>query len=155
MEAMGAQIILIPKEAKAVPGNSFRPPADLSDPLKRKEISPTAIKMFGCITDHWALTEAQSLALLGGVAPPTYHFWRTAPEGRELNQDTLTRVSLVIGIYKALHGYFSDSLADGWIRYVNRAPMFSGRTPVDFMIQEGIPGLLQMRRMLDGWRAGY
>jgi hypothetical protein len=152
---MGAQIILIPEEVQAVPGNPLRPAADLADPAERKRVSPTAIKTFRQITDQrWALTEAQSLGLLGGVASSTYHSWRTAPEGRELSQDTLTRISLVIGIYKALHGYFSASLADGWVKYVNRAPMFSGRAPVDFMIQEGIPGMLQMRRMLDGWHAG-
>jgi hypothetical protein len=152
---MGAQIISIPEEVQAVPGTPLRPAVDLSDPAERKRVTPTAIKTFRQITDQkWALSEAQSLGLLGGVASSTYHSWRTAPEGRELDQDTLTRISLVIGIFRALHGYFSTSLADGWVRYVNRAPMFSGRSPVDFMIQEGIPGMLQVRRMLDGWRVG-
>jgi uncharacterized protein (DUF2384 family) len=152
---MGARIILIPEEVQPVAGTALRPAADLSDPAERKRISPTAIQTFRQITDQkWTLTEAQSLGLLGGIASSTYQSWRIAPGGRELGQDTLTRISLVIGIFKALHGYFNDSLADGWLKYANRAPMFTGRTPIDFMIQEGIPGMLQVRRMLDGWRAG-
>lgn len=152
---MAAQIIPILEESPVVPGTPLRPAADLSDPTERKKVSPTAIKKFREITDQkWALTEAQSLGLLGGIASSTYHSWRTSPEDRELDQDILTRISLVIGIFRALHGYFSDQLADGWVKYANRAPMFSGRAPIDFMIHEGIPGMLQVRRMLDGWRVG-
>jgi hypothetical protein len=152
---MNGQIIILPEELQVVPGTPLRAAVDLSDPAERKRVSPTAIRTFRQITDQkWTLTEAQSLGLLGGIASSTYHSWRTAPESRELDQDTLTRISLVIGIYQALHGYFSASLADGWIGYKNRAPMFAGRAPLDFMIQEGIPGMLLVRRMLDGWRVG-
>ena len=109
---MGARIILIPEEVQPVAGTALRPAADLSDPAERKRISPTAIQTFRQITDQkWTLTEAQSLGLLGGIASSTYQSWRIAPGGRELGQDTLTRISLVIGIFKALHGYFNDSLA--------------------------------------------
>jgi hypothetical protein len=66
---MGAQIILIPEEVQAVPGTPLRPAVDLSDPAERKRVTPTAIKTFRQITDQkWALSEAQSLGLLDGVA---------------------------------------------------------------------------------------
>jgi uncharacterized protein (DUF2384 family) len=154
---MGNKSILIPvqEEKSPVPGAPLRPAADLFDATERKSVTPVAIKAFRQITDQsWALSEAQALSLLGGVASSTYHAWRTAPEERELDQDTLTRISLVIGIFRALHSYFSNPLADNWVTYGNRAPMFSGRAPIDLMIHEGIPGMLQVRRMLDGWRVG-
>ncbi len=53
--------------------------------------------------------------LLGGVASSTFYAWKTRPKGKQLDQDTLTRISLVIGIYKALNIYFGKPWADRWI----------------------------------------
>ena len=71
----------------------------------------------------------QARSLLGGVASSTYHAWKTRPQGKQLDQDTLTRISLVIGIYKALNIYFNKPLADRWITFGNRGPMFAGMFP--------------------------
>jgi hypothetical protein len=32
--------------------------------------------------------------------------------------------------------------------------MFQGQSPVEYMIQQGQPGMVQVRRMLDSWRGG-
>jgi hypothetical protein len=133
----------------------MRPSADLSSAAEREELSPSAIKEYRRICGKWKLTEDQQLSLLGGVASSTYHGWRGRPEGAKLDQDTLTRISLVIGIYRALHGYFGDPWADTWVKNENRAPMFCGRSPVDYMIREGLPGLVQLRRLVEGWSAGH
>jgi hypothetical protein len=74
--------------------------------------------------------------------------------GKQLDQDTLTRISLVIGIYKALNIYFSKPLADRWITLRNRGPLFGGATPLEFMLRKGQPGMFEVRRMLDSWRGG-
>ena len=45
-----------------------------------------------------------------------------------LSFDTLTRISLVLGIYKALQVLYPDqSLADHWVRLPNANPIFGGR----------------------------
>ncbi len=106
------------------------------------------------ICDKWGLTEAQARALLGGIASSTFHAWKAEPDSQKLSQDTLVRISLVIGIYKALHIYFSKAWADRWIRLGNRGALFSGRPPIDFMVRHGQPGMLEVRRMLDTWRGG-
>ncbi len=100
------------------------------------------------------LTEAQARSLLGGVASSTWHAWKTNPRGKQLDQDTLTRISLSIGIYKALNIYFNKPLADRWITLGNRGPMFAGHSPLEYMIQNGVPGMVDVRRMLDAWRGG-
>jgi hypothetical protein len=99
------------------------------------------------------LTEEQSRALLGGLASSTFHAWKTNPK-RTLDQDTLTRISLVIGIYKALNIYFGKPWADRWITLENRGSLFAGTTPLAFMMQRGQPGMVEVRRMLDTWRGG-
>jgi hypothetical protein len=139
---------------EVAPGYKFDKAAELTDAAERERLSPNAIRAFLNICDKWALTETQARALLGGIASSTFHIWKTDPEAQKLNQDTLVRISLVIGIYKALHIYFSQAWADRWIRLANRDPMFAGRAPIDFMIRHGQPGMLELRRMLDAWRGG-
>jgi Protein of unknown function (DUF2384) len=91
---------------------------------------------------------------LGGIVSSTYHGWKTEPKGRKLDQDTLMRISLVIGIFKALNIYFGKPWADRWVTLKNRGAMFGGGTPIDYMIHRGQPGMAQVRQMLDTWRGG-
>ena len=141
-------------EPEVAPGYKFDKAADLTDPAERERLSPAAIRAFLRICEKWGLTETQRRALLGGIASSTYHAWRADPDAQKLSQDTLVRVSLVIGIYKALHIYFSQAWADRWMRLGNRGALFAGRAPIDFMIRHGQPGMLEVRRMLDTWRGG-
>jgi len=134
-------------------GYDFESGADLGNPAERAELSSAAIKAFLNLRKKWDLNEEQSRALLGGVASSTFHAWKTNPR-RTLDQDTLTRISLLIGIYKALNIYFGKPWADRWITLANRGSIFSGRTPLAYIIQRGQPGMLDVRRMLDAWRGG-
>jgi hypothetical protein len=144
-----AQALVLPQIA----GYAFESGADLGNPVERAELSPAAIKAFLNLRRKWDLNEEQSRALLGGLASSTFHAWKTNPK-RSLDQDTLTRISLLIGIYKALNIYFGKPWADRWITLPNRGPIFTGRTPLAYMMQRGQPGMLEVRRMLDAWRGG-
>ncbi len=66
----------------------------------------------------------------------------------------MTRISLLIGIYKALSIYFGKPWSERWVTLGNRGPMFAGEAPVNYMIRRGQPGMLDVRRMLDAWRGG-
>jgi len=127
---------------------------DLRDTRQRTKLSPSAIKAFVNIANKWDLTETQARGLLGGLASSTYHAWKTEPRGRKLDQDTLMRISLVIGIYKALHIYFGQPWADRWVTLGNRNSLFGGAAPIDYMLRRGQPGMMQVRLMLDMWRGG-
>jgi len=72
-----------------------------------------------------------------------------------LSFDTLTRISLVLGIYKALQVLYPDAvLADRWVKLPNANAMFGGRPALTLMVEGGIDGLLQVRRLLDARRGG-
>jgi len=137
-----------------VAGHSFDRAPDLTDPRVRERLSASAIKGFIKIADQWQLTESQARGLLGGIASSTFHAWKNNPKKQKLTQDTLLRISLVVGIYKALHIYFGEEWADRWVTLGNRGPLFAGGAPIDYMIRQGQPGMFQVRRMLDAWRGG-
>jgi antitoxin Xre/MbcA/ParS-like protein len=138
----------------AVAGYAFDRAPDLTEDEERERLSASAIRGFSNIIRRWKLNEVQARALLGGIASSTYHAWKSQPERTKLNQDTLLRISLVVGIYKALQIYFGKPWADRWVALGNRGLPFSGGSPLDFMIRHGQPGMLEVRRMLDAWRGG-
>ncbi len=137
-----------------VAGYSFDEAPNLANAAVRERLSTSAIKAFVNIADRWKLTESQARGLLGGIASSTYHAWKTEPSGKKLDQDSLMRISLVIGIFKALQIYFGKPWADRWVTLANRGSLFSGQAPIEYMVRNGQPGMLQIRRMLDSWRGG-
>ena len=121
-------------------------------PQVRKRLSAPAIRTFFNIAHSWGLSVKEQLALLGFPAPSTYHKYKSGQIGT-LSFDTLTRISLVLGAYKALHILYPDeTLAAGWVRLPNSHPMFGGRPAIELMMNGGIDGLYQVRRLLDGRR---
>ena len=79
--------------APNVAGYSFDQAPDLTDAQERRKLSENGIKVFVNIAQKWDLDEAQARAMLGGVASSTFHSWKTRPKGKQLDQDTLTRIS--------------------------------------------------------------
>jgi hypothetical protein len=129
------------------------PPPDLSDRHERQRLSPAALKAFFRIVERWSLRDEDARELLGGVSHGAYYQMKKSPE-RILDVDTLTRISYVIGIYKALNILYSEKLADSWIQLPNKNPLFSGRPPLASMREGGIPAMQTVRRLLDARRGG-
>ena len=95
---------------------------------------------------------AEQRALLGWPAASTFHKYKSGDYG-PLSFDTLTRISLVLGIYKALQVLYPDPAWPTGGYASQRAPVFGGRPALALMIGGGIDGLLQTRRLLDARRA--
>lgn len=71
-----------------------------------------------------------------------------------LEADRLTRISYLIGIFKALRILHSEPLADEWVQLPNSNPIFGGQTPLAYMLRGGLPAMETVRRLLDARRAG-
>lgn len=127
---------------------------DLSHPPTRVRLSAAAIKGFLRIMEKWAIKDPDARQLLGGLSSGSYYGLKKEPKHRTLDQDTLTRISLLVGIFKALNILYSPALADAWITLRNRNPMFKGMSPLAYMIQRGQPGMLHVRQLLDARRGG-
>ena len=134
-------------------GLDLRKLPDLSDSATRKRVSPAAIEAVLTILKKWGLKNDDAMLLLGGISKGRYYGLKKSSTG-QLTQDELTRVSLLIGIFKALNILFSEKLANQWVSRPNSNPMFKNQPPLVFLIQGGIPGMLTVRRFLDSRGGG-
>lgn len=150
----------------AIPGYIPEAAADLSDAATRRRLTPAAVKGFLGIIDKWNLRDPDARQLLGGMSTGSFYALKQEvlkknppakkadPKGRVLDQDTLTRISLLIGIFKALNILYSPKLADAWMTLPNTNPMFQGLTPLAYIVQRGQPGMVHVRQLLDARRGG-
>jgi Protein of unknown function (DUF2384) len=129
------------------------PLIDLSARDERARLSPSALRAFFNIMERWSVRDQDARKLLGGVASSTFYEYKKDPE-RLLDQDKLTRISYLIGIFKDLHILHGQPLADRWVRLPNKNRIFSGGTPLDYMIKGGAPAMQIVRRLLDARRGG-
>ena len=139
----------------AVPdlGLDLRKLPDLADPATRARLSPAAIVAFFSIVDKWQLRNEDAMALLGGASHGRYFELKKNRKGL-LSQDELTRVSLLIGIFKALNILFAPRLANQWTLRPNSNPIFNNTPPLQFLTRGGVPGMIGVRRLLDSRRGG-
>lgn len=134
-------------------GLDLRKTPDLADPATRERLSSAAITAFLRIAEFWNLKNEECMDLLGGISNGKLHSLKKSRKG-SLTQDELTRVSCLIGIYKALNILFGQNLANQWVRRPNSNPMFNNASPLSLLIHGGIPALINVRRLLDSRRGG-
>ena len=141
--------------AHAYPRSRFQHDAliDLSSREERERLSASALKGFFRLMQAWRLRDEDARELLGGVSSSTYYEWKKHPD-RVLEVDRITRISYLIGIYKSLHIQYGDKLADEWVSLANSNSIFSGRTPLQYMMAGGLLAMQTVRSLLDARRGG-
>jgi len=102
---------------------------------------------------RWGLADAEARELLGGLPARTYARWKSGDIGR-IDRDLGTRLSLLLGIHKALRYLFTDP-ARGyrWVKKDNS--VFGGRTPTAVMAQGDIFSLMRVHSYLNAERGGW
>ena len=138
---------------QAVVGFSWDTAVDLSRKENRTRLSPAAIKGLLRIATRWKLRDDHTRVLLGGISSGSFYALKNRTT-KTLDEDQLTRISLLIGIYKALNILYSEKLADAWIALPNANPMFGGESPLSYLKKGGIPAFLRVRQLLDARRGG-
>src|SRR5271170_1782867 len=134
-------------------GIAWEKPADLSSKDALKRLSPSAVKAFLRICELWRLRDEDARLLLGGISNGTFYELKRKARGT-LDQDRLTRISILTGIFKALNILYSKKLADRWVQLPNENPMFEGESPLACMVKGGLPAMLRVRQLLDSRRGG-
>jgi hypothetical protein len=134
-------------------GIAWEKPADLSSRDIQKRLGPSAAKAFLKIRDLWELRDEDARQLLGGMSNGAFYELKRKARGT-LDQDRLTRISILTGIFKALNILYSKKLADRWVQLPNENPMFEGEAPLAYMIKGGQPAMLRVRQLLDSRRGG-
>jgi hypothetical protein len=134
-------------------GFSTETAPDLSRKGVQERLSRSAIPAFFKLIEAWQVRDEAARQLLGGVSNGVYYQLKRVKK-KTLDQDKLTRISLLLGIFKALNILYSRKLADAWINLPNSNPMFEGEAPLVYMIRGGVPALVRVRQLLDARRGG-
>ena len=149
---MFGDILVHSSGTEQLPGIRWDRPADLSSRDIQEKLSPAAARAFFSLVAHWKLRDEDARALLGGMSNGSFYQLKRIP--RTLDQDKLTRISLLVGIFKALNILYSAKLADAWIQLPNTNPLFGGEMPLARMLKGGVPAMLHVRQLLDARRGG-
>ena len=116
-------------------------------------LTPSAMMALRTLAHAWQLTGSEAAALVG-VSEAIWDRIEADAWERTMSQDQMVRVSAIIGLFERLHLLFADAMADRWPRLSNAGPLFGGRTPVEAMVERGVPGMIETRRYVDALHQG-
>lgn len=116
-------------------------------------LDTVALKAYRRLVAFWHL-DNQEAAALADTKHRTWVRIKKADWNGALSQNQCLRMSALIGLYKGLHLYFSDELADRWVKLPNEGPLFRGLTPLQYMLSGGLPAILKARNHVDALRGG-
>jgi hypothetical protein len=120
---------------------------------KGARLSGPALVLFLKIAELWGLGPAEARVLLGSLPESTFYKYLKAPQTAHLSHDTLARISHLLGIYKAINLLLPRAeSADAWVRRPNDAPLFKGRSALEYMLGGEFEDIAAVRRYLDAQR---
>jgi hypothetical protein len=142
------------EKAPAQTGERIQPELR-ADPDIRRRMSGPAMRAFFGATGVWNLTPKEKQGILGWPPSSTFYKYQAGDVGT-LSLDALTRISLVLGIFKDLRILYTDrGLSDRWVKLPNSNPMFGGQLPIAFIARGEMDNLYRVRRLLDARRGSW
>jgi hypothetical protein len=132
--------------------DSSHAPQGFASEADRERLTPAALEAVVNIAEVWKLSDNDAAALLG-VSSSTWDEIRGSRWSRSLSQDQLIRTSALIGVFKGLNLLFDQATADRWPRLRNTGPLFQNLSPVEAMMEGGVPFMLEVRRHVDALRS--
>lgn len=121
---------------------------------ERKRLSASALTGFFKMMKIWKVRDEDARMLLGGVSNGPFYKMKRDPKNVTLTVDRMFRVSYLLGIFKAINILHGLEIADEWVRLPNNNSIFGGATPLQYMINGGLPAMQNVRRLLDARCAG-
>ncbi len=113
------------------------------------------LKAFLRITQRWGIEDSQARELLDATSSEQVDYLGSVSFEGPISEDMLTRISLTLGIFKALNTLYSRRLADVWMTRPNKNAMFAGLTPLEYVKKNGQIGMIKVWQLLDARMAGY
>lgn len=131
----------------------FAPEQNGVHPVTEGDRIAVIVKAVVRAAEAWNLSNAEAAALFD-VPSATWGRMKAGTYKGVLDQDKVTRASLIIGLFKGLRLLFNGPLTHGWPKTPNTGPSFNGRSPVQVMCDGGIPAMMKVRQHIDALRGG-
>lgn len=113
--------------------------------------NPASMEAFSNLARDWELSTEEQIKLLGSPGRSTFFKWKK--EGGKLPNDTVERISHLLGIYKCLQILLPDpDSADGWIKRPNE--FFGDMSALEHMLGGQVVDIYEVREYLDAQRGG-
>ena len=129
------------------------PEQSVVHPIAEADKIAVIVKAVVHAADAWNLSNAEAAALFD-VPSATWGRMKSGTYKGVLDQDKVTRASLLIGLFKGLRLLFNGALTYGWPKAANSGPGFNGKSPVQIMCEGGIPAMMKVRQHIDALRVG-
>jgi hypothetical protein len=133
--------------AKLIPVERARKPltTELLSEHEAAALFKAALNLFS----RWGVNDEQGSVILD-LPRRTFARWKTGEIGR-ISRDGQARLSILMGIHKALRTIFRESTrAYAWIKTPNAA--FQGRSALEVMLGGEMADLMRVRRYVDAER---
>lgn len=136
----------------APPQTADRPLVQQRGRLDKERIDKAAGVEFMKVVNAWQLDDSQARRLLG-ISRTLFNQLR---EGERvlLEPDKLTKISLLVAIFKGLNVLYGSRRGEKWVHRPNSNPLFNGNEPLKYMLKEGVEGLIKVRELVGVW-SGY
>ena len=113
-----------------------------------RHTSSTALKRFFAIADEWELSPLQQCRLLRIPSPQVLERYRLGQAPR-LSASQQERAALVANIQYSLNAEpLPKDRAWAWLHAPREGPPFDGDSPLYFMLENGLPALREVARLL-------
>lgn len=127
--------------------------AGIVRPMTERDKIAVLVKAIVRTANAWSLTNAEAAALFD-VPTATWSRMKAGSFQGKLDQDKVTRASLLIGLFKGLRLLFNGPLTYGWPKTPNKGAGFNNKTPIQIMLDGGIPAMMRVRQHIDALRGG-
>lgn len=67
-----------------------------------------------------------------------------------LDEEQKLRIGGLFELYDVLHQFFGEPIADMWVTKSNYGPLFHGKKPIQVMIEEGLPAIVEVYNYVSG-----
>ncbi len=112
---------------------------------------PAVLDAFSRLAEDWELSTDEQITLLGSPGRSTFFKWKKS--GGNLPNDTIERISHLLGIYKSLQIVLPDpEAADAWVKKPNA--IFGNRSALEVMLDGQVVDIYKVREYLDAQRGG-
>ncbi|SMQ59318.1 Protein of unknown function [Pseudidiomarina planktonica] len=101
--------------------------------------------------DFWGFNDQEKAKVLGDISVSTFRRYKRGEMKRRLTADCRTRISLILGIYKALRIIFVQDMHHAkWVNNPNKR--LNELSPKAVMVMGSMINLYDIRRYLDAVR---